>query len=152
MYVQPHTIPKSFATLWIPMPSDAVLATAYSSLSAVDSDTTSCFLVQNLQTISTSLMITPAGTDRRVDLSPPQSASEYASSSPRCCQRNRHSARGFTTRYLPSILLTRSMSDTDGFGIGHHTCMGERRDPCQFSVIALRAALYLPPHQAARAS
>ena len=43
MWVQPtHTRPRSFATLRIPRPSDTVLTTAYSSLSAVESDTTCC--------------------------------------------------------------------------------------------------------------
>ena len=42
---------------------------------------------------------------RRVALSPLQSAFEYTSSSPLCCQRNQHLARGFPARYRP-ILLT----------------------------------------------
>ena len=67
-------------------------------------------------------MMTPADTDRRVALSPPQSASEYASSSPLCCQRNQNLALGFPTRYLPN-LLTRSMSRTDSFVIAQHTCI-----------------------------
>ena len=67
------------------------------------------------------LMITPAATDRRVTLSRPQSASEYASRSPTCCQWNKHSVCGFPTRYLP-ILLTRSRLDADGFAIAQHTC------------------------------
>ena len=64
-----------------------------------------------------SLMMTPAETDRRYALSPPQSASEEASTSPICCQ---HFALGLPTRYLP-ILLTHSMSRIDGFAITQHT-------------------------------
>ena len=122
LYVK-HTCPspKSFATLWIASPSDAVLAAAYSSFSAVYSDTTCCFLVHTFKQCPL-LMSTPADTDRRVDLSPLQWASEHASSSPLCSQWNKHSTRGFPTRYLP-ILLTRSMSHTDWFAIAQHTCI-----------------------------
>ena len=77
----PHNMPRSFATLRIPSPSDAVLTAAYSSLSAEDSDTTCCFLVHTLRQCPL-LMMTPPETDLRVALSPPQSASEHASSSP----------------------------------------------------------------------
>ena len=104
-----------------PSPSDAVLTAAYSSLSAEDSATTCCFLVHTLRQCPP-LMMTPADTDLRVALSPPQSASEYASSSPLCCQRNQHLALGFPTRYRP-ILLTRSMSRIVGFAIAQHTCI-----------------------------
>ena len=114
-----HDIPMSFAMLWIPSPSDAVLTAAYSSLSAEDSDTTCCFLVHVLRQCPP-LMMTPADTDLRVILSPPQSASEYASSSPLCCQRNQHLALGFPTRCRP-ILLTRSMSRMVGFAKALHT-------------------------------
>ena len=52
---RPHTLPRSSATLWTSKPSHAVLTVAYSSLSAVDSDTTCCFLVHTLrQSMSTS--------------------------------------------------------------------------------------------------
>ena len=103
-----HDIPRSFATLWIPSPSDAVLTAAYSSLSADDNATTCCFLVHTLRQ-RLPLMMTPAETDRRGALSPPQSASESASKSPLCCQRNQHFALGLPTKYLP-ILLTHSLA------------------------------------------
>ena len=66
--------------------------------------------------------MTPADTDLLVALSPPQSASEYAHSSPLCCQRNQHLALGFPTRYRP-ILLTRSTSGMVGLAIAQHTCI-----------------------------
>ena len=53
-------MPKSFATLWIPNPSDAFLTAAYSSLSAMDTDTTCCFLVHTFKQCPP-LMITPTG-------------------------------------------------------------------------------------------
>ena len=117
--LSPHNIPRSFATLWTPSPADAVLTAAYSSLSAEDSDTTCCFLVHTLRQCPP-LMMTPPATDLRVALSPPQSASEYASSSPLCCQRNPHFALGLPARYLP-ILLTPSESRTVGLAIAQHT-------------------------------
>ena len=52
--LSPHDVPKSFATLWIPSPSDAVLTAAYSPLSAEDSDTTCRFLVSYLEAVSAS--------------------------------------------------------------------------------------------------
>ena len=48
-----HAMATSFATLWIPNPSDAVLTAACSSLTAADSDTTCCFLV-HFQTVPAS--------------------------------------------------------------------------------------------------
>ena len=100
-------------------PSDAALTAAFSSLSAVDRDTTWCFFVHTFRQCPP-LMIAPADTDRRVALSPPfQSASEYASTLPLCCQRNQHVAFGLPARYLP-ILLTRSESRTDGLAIAHY--------------------------------
>ena len=50
------------------------------------------------------------------------SASEYASGSPLCCQRNQHLALGFPTRYRP-ILVTRSMSRTGELAIAQETCI-----------------------------
>ena len=47
--IQVQIQPKSFATLWIPSPSDAVLTAAHSSLSADDNATTCCFLVHTLR-------------------------------------------------------------------------------------------------------
>ena len=113
--------PKTFATLWIPSPSDAVFTAAYSSLSAEDSATTCCFWVHTLRQCAP-LMMTLADTDPRVTLSPLQSASEYASSSPLCCQRNQHLALGFPMKYRP-ILLTRSISRIVGFAKAQRTCI-----------------------------
>ena len=53
--------------------------------SAEDSATTCCFLVHTVRQCPP-LMMTPADTELRVALSPPQSASEYAYSPPLCCQ------------------------------------------------------------------
>ena len=75
-------------------------------------------------------MITPADTDRRVTLSPPQSASEYAWRSPLCCHWNKHSARGYNTRHLP-ILSIRSRSDTGGFAIAQHRCIAANLRSCR---------------------
>ena len=75
-----YTILRSFAKLWIPSPSDAALTAAYNSLSAVHNDTTCCFLVHTSKKCPP-LWVTPAGTDRRVVLSPILSASEYTSNS-----------------------------------------------------------------------
>ena len=108
----------------------------------VDSDTTCCFWVHTLRQCPP-LMITPADTHRRVALSPPQSASEYASSS-LCCQRNQHFALGFPAKYLP-ILLTRCMSRTDVFAIAQHTCMDAKLRSgrsCDKLLIRARCALY----------
>ena len=119
-WFNPHIMPQCFAALWIPKLSGAVLTAAYSSLSAVGRNATCCFLVHASQQCPP--MITPADTDRRVDVPPPQCASEHASSSPLCCQQNTHSARGFPTTYLPT-LLTHSKSNTDGFDITQHICI-----------------------------
>ena len=73
--IQSADIPRSLASLWIPSPSEAVLTAAKRSPSADDSATTCCFLVHTLRQ-RLLLMMTPAETDRRVALSPPQSASE----------------------------------------------------------------------------
>ena len=97
------------------------LTAAFSSLSAVDKDTTCCFLVRTFKQCPP-LMITPADTNRRVALSPPQSASEYASSSPLYCKWKKLFAFGFPAKYHP-ILLTRIMLRTDGFAIAQHTCI-----------------------------
>ena len=93
---------------------------AYCSLSAVDNDTSCCFLVHTLKQCSP-LVITPANSVRRVVLSPHQSASEYASNPPICCQRNRHTPLGIPARYL-LIPFTRSMSRTDGLANAQQTC------------------------------
>ena len=100
-------------------PSDAVLTAACNSLSAVDNDTTCCFLLQTFKQCPP-LMITPADTDRRVFLSKPQSGSEYASNPPAFCERTKHTALRFPARHLP-VLFTRSMSCTDGLAIAQQT-------------------------------
>ena len=91
--IQSADILRFLATLWIPSPSVAVLTAAH------------------LHTLRQwlPLMMTPAETDRRVALSPPQSASSRPPKSLLCSQRNQHFALGLPTRYLP-ILLTHSIS------------------------------------------
>ena len=91
------------------------------------------------------LMITPADTDHRVVLSPPQSASEYASNSPDFGQRNKHFALGFPAKYL-LIPFTRSMSSTDGLAIAHQTRIDailRSGRSCDKKLIRATSALYL---------
>ena len=87
---------------------------------------------------------------------PPQSASEHASSSPLCCQRNQHLAHGFPTRYRP-ILLTRSMLRIAGFAIAQHTCIDANLRcgrSCDKKLIRATSALYcvMSPFASARLS
>ena len=77
-------------------------------------------------------------------MSPLRSASEYASSSPLCCQRNQHLALDFPTRYRP-ILLTRSMWRIVGFDIAQHTCIDANLRSgrsCDKKLIRATSALY----------
>ena len=134
----PHEMPRSLATLWIHNPSDAVLTTASSPLSVVDSDTTCCFLVHTFQKMSTSygsLQLTP--TARRLcclSILHPSTLQR----SPLCCQWYKPSASGFSTRCLP-ILVTRSRSDADRFSIAQHTCIAanfKSRRSCDKQLVA----------------
>ena len=95
--VSPHTIPRSLATLCVPSPFDAALTAAYSSLSAVDNDTTCCFFVHTFrQWPPLHPTLTAKWLGSRL-----QSAQECVSSSPLCCQRKWHFALGLPARYLP---------------------------------------------------
>ena len=119
--VSPHIILRSLAKLCIPSPSDAALTADYSSLSAVDNDTTRCFIVHFFRQ-RPPLRIAPPDTDRRVAGSPSQSASEFVPKSPLWSKLQWHFSLALPARYLP-ILLTRSQSRTVGLAIHSVACL-----------------------------
>ena len=119
--VSPHILPRTLAKLCIPSPSDAALTAEYSSLSAVDNDTSRCFFVHFLRQ-RPPLKIAPPDIDRRVAGSPPQSASEFVPRLPLWSKLQWHFSLALPARYLP-ILLTRSQSRTVGLAIHSVACL-----------------------------
>ena len=97
----PHDIPMSFVMLSIPSPSVAVCGGSARSRRKTAIRLAASRSIQKGSATSHD--------DPSRHGSPPQSASEYASNSSLCCQRNQYLALGLPTRYRP-ILLTRSTS------------------------------------------